>query len=508
MKTAAIYARVSSDRQREEQTIASQTAALQAMAQAQGWLVPPQWVFEDEGFSGAILVRPGLEQLRDLAAEGQIEAVLVYAPDRLSRKYAYQVLLIEELARCGVEVIFARSPKAETPEEQLLVQFQGMIAEYERAQIAERTRRGKRHRAKAGTVNVLSGAPYGYRYVPKSDTADAYYQVLEGQAEVVQTVFRRYTHDSMSINAIACELNENGVATRNGAARWCRSTVWAMLRNPAYMGLACFGKTEAVERRKITRPLRQRGGYCPRTSANRERPREQWIGIPVPPLVTEETFALAQEKLEANKRFAPRRTIEPTLLQGMLVCQRCGYAYYRTSTRTSKRKLHYYRCLGSDDYRYAHGRVCENRPVRQDYLDALVWDEVLKLLQDPRLIRAEIERRMEAMRDAAPAQHRQETLLIRSRPVAQRHRSFTRCLPGNAAIVGGTATSHAAAAQAPTSRASTAKNARRAGPRQPRLLAVGRYARGVPGPATGTCRDNGCSRTAEDPPSAGEGSPG
>jgi site-specific DNA recombinase len=410
MKTAAIYARVSSDRQREEQTIASQTAALKEMAQAQGWMVPPGWVFEDEGYSGASLVRPGLEQLRDLAAEGQIESVLVYSPDRLSRKYAYQVLLIEELARCGVEVVFVRSPKAQTPEEHLLLQFQGMIAEYERAQIAERTRRGKRHRAKAGSVNVLSGAPYGYRYVPKSDSAEAYYLVLEPEAEVVQAVFRRYTQESVSINAIARELNERGVATRTGAARWCRSTVWAMLRNPAYMGLACFGKTETVERCKITRPLRQRGGYSPRNSANRERPRDQWIGIPVPPLVSEETFALAREKLEANKRFAPRRTIEPTLLQGMLVCQRCGYAYYRTSTRTSKRKLHYYRCLGSDDYRYQHGRVCQNRPVRQDYLDALVWEKVMELLQDPMLIRAEIERRLEAIQNASPTKRRQEGL--------------------------------------------------------------------------------------------------
>jgi site-specific DNA recombinase len=410
MKTAAIYARVSSERQKEEQTIASQTAALKELAQAQGWTVAPQWVFEDEGYSGVSLVRPGLERLRDLAAEGQIEAVLVYSPDRLSRKYAYQVLLIEELARCGVEVVFVRAPKADTPEEHLLLQFQGMIAEYERAQIAERTRRGKRHRAKAGTVNVLSGAPYGYRYVPKSDSAEAYYQVLAGQAEVVRTVYRRYTEDSLSINAIARELNERGVVTRNGAARWCRSTVWAMLRNPAYRGLACFGKTEQAERRKVTRPLRRRGGHSPRSSANRERPREQWIGIPVPPLVSEETFALAQEKLEANKRFAPRRTIEPTLLQGMLVCQGCGYAYYRTSTHTTKRKLYYYRCLGSDDYRYPHGRVCHNRPVRQDYLDELVWGEVLRLLQDPMLIRAEIERRLEAIRNASPTTHRRESL--------------------------------------------------------------------------------------------------
>ncbi len=164
MKTAAIYARVSSDKQKEENTIASQTAALTAFAAEQGYAVPTEWIFEDEGYSGASLIRPGLERVRDLAAEGELDAVLVYAPDRLSRRYAYQILLIEELARAGVETLFIRSPRATTAEDQLLLQFQGMIAEYERAQILERSRRGKRHRARQGQVRVLSGAPFGYRH--------------------------------------------------------------------------------------------------------------------------------------------------------------------------------------------------------------------------------------------------------------------------------------------------------------------------------------------------------
>src|SRR3974377_1282425 len=194
-KSASIYARVSSERQKEEGTIASQTALLLEYAQSHELSVPREWIFEDEGYSGAILVPPGLERIRDLAAEGQIQVVLVYAPDRLSRKYAYQVLLIEELSRHGVETIFLKSAPAQTPEERLGLQFQGMIAEYERAQIAERTRRGKRHRAKAGCVNVLSGAPYGYRYVRKSEHAQAFYEVLEGQAEVVRKVFAWYTQE-------------------------------------------------------------------------------------------------------------------------------------------------------------------------------------------------------------------------------------------------------------------------------------------------------------------------
>ena len=186
MKMAAIYARVSSEQQREENTIASQTAALIEFAKTHELEVPKQWVFEDEGYSGATLERPGLERVRDLAAEGQIQVVLAYAPDRLSRKYAYQILLIEELARNGVETLFVKAPQGVSAEDQLLVQFQGMIAEYERAQILERSRRGKRHRARAGEVGVMSGAPYGYRYIRKSEEAPAAYAVIEAEARVAQ----------------------------------------------------------------------------------------------------------------------------------------------------------------------------------------------------------------------------------------------------------------------------------------------------------------------------------
>lgn len=411
MKTAAIYARVSSERQKEEQTIASQISALVEYAQSEGYTVPSEWIFQDEGYSGSVLVRPALERLRDLAAEGQIEAVLIYSPDRLSRKYAYQVLLIEEFSRQGVEVIFIKSPHANTPEDQLLLQFQGMIAEYERAQIAERTRRGKRHRAKGGLVNVLCGAPYGYRYVRKSETANAFYEVIEEEAAVVREVYRLYTQEAQSIGAITRHLNLENIPTRKRKSPWERTTVWAILRNPAYKGTACFGKTERIERKKITRLLRQKGGFSPRCSSSRERAREEWIEIPVPALIDEETFQLAQERLIQNKHFAPRNTKEPTLLQGMLVCAQCDYAYYRTSTRTSLRKIYYYRCLGSDDWRHRGKRICANLPIRQDYLDDLIWRQIVQMLEDPQLIQMEIDRRVHEIQDSKPTLIRKETLL-------------------------------------------------------------------------------------------------
>jgi site-specific DNA recombinase len=410
MKTAAIYARVSSDKQREENTIASQTAALVEFAQTQGYSVPNEWIIEDAGFSGASLIRPGLERLRDLAAEGQIEAVLVHSPDRLSRKYAYQVLLMEELARHGVETVFLNAPKMETPEDQLLVQFQGMIAEYERAQILERSRRGKRHRARQGEVSVLSGAPYGYRYVRKSDESAAYYEVIEAEAEVVRMVYERYTVSGMSIGAITRLLNERGVPTRKQTTRWERSTTWGMLRNPAYKGAACFGKTRAAQRQRITRPLRLRGGISGRDSAGHERPKAEWIEIAVPPILGAETFALAQELLERNKVHAPRRTITPSVVQGLVSCRKCGYALSRTSTRSTARMIHYYRCLGSDAWRHLGGPVCDNRPVRQDVLDAVVWSEILKLLENHNLIQEELDRRLVAAREAAPTKRREDAL--------------------------------------------------------------------------------------------------
>src|SRR5277367_3290289 len=410
MKTAAIYARVSSDKQREENTIASQTAALVAFARAQQFEVPKEWVFEDDGYSGANLIRPGLERVRDLAAEGLIQAVLIYAPDRLSRRYAHQILLVEELARAGVETLFVRTPRGSTPEDELLVQFQGMIAEYERAQILERSRRGKRHRARQGEVSVLSGAPFGYRFIRKTDHSAAYYQVDEEQARIVRWMFELYTVQGLSIGAIARLLNEQAIPTCKRSGRWERSTVGGMLRNPAYKGQACFGKTTLAPRQRITRPIRMRGGIATRNSASHEQPRGDWITIAVPPIVSEETFALAQERLETNKTLAPRRTVTPSVVQGLVSCAKCGYALYRTSTRSSARAIHYYRCLGSDAWRQLSGSVCNNRPVRQDLLDGVVWAEIVRLLEDPELIHNELDRRLAAAREADPTKRREEAL--------------------------------------------------------------------------------------------------
>ncbi|MCG8307109.1 MAG: recombinase family protein [Cytophagales bacterium] len=402
MKTAAIYTRVSSEQQKENKTIESQVGTLINFAKEKGYILPEEYIFRDEGYSGAILVRPGLERIRDLSAEGQIQSVLVYSPDRLSRNYAYQVVLMDELHANGTEVLFVNSPKAETPEEALLLQFQAMIAEYERAMIKERSRRGKRHKARSGIINVLGGAPFGYNYIRKTQLTNASYEINPQEASVVQRIYRLYTEEMKSIGEITKDLNKDKIPTRKGVSRWERSTVWAILRNPAYIGKAYFGKTQRTERTRITKPLREKGGYTNKNNANKETPRDQWIEIPVPPIITAETFELAGERLAHNKIQSKRNTIEQTLLQGMMVCGQCGYSLYRTSTKTSKRKLYYYRCLGSDNYRFEKGRKCDCRPVRQEYVDELVWQSVVELLRKPTLIQKEIDKRISETKKADP----------------------------------------------------------------------------------------------------------
>lgn len=408
-QTAAIYARVSSDQQREQNTIASQTAALLDYAQGHQYTIPPEWIFQDEGYSGGVLVRPGLERLRDLIAEGAIATVLVYGPDRLSRSYAYQVLLLEEFARYGAEVRFLNAPAADTPEQRLLLQFQGMIAEYERAQIAERCRRGKRHRAKAGVISVLSSvAPYGYRYVKRTESAPALYEVVESQAEVVRQVFARYTAEAQSINTIVRALNAQGIPTQTRKGPWIHTTVWGMLRNPAYYGRACYGKTEPTPpTQRRTRIRRGKSPYAQRSPGKRRRGREEWIEIPVPALVSRETFELAQERLRLNKQLSARHTRHPSVLQGLVVCAHCGYAFYRVSCLGPRGRVRYYRC-GGRDRRGPQGPVCRARPIRVEQLDQVVWEQVWQLLKQPELVREEIQRRLQEYRQSRPVEQRKE----------------------------------------------------------------------------------------------------
>jgi site-specific DNA recombinase len=275
-----------------------------------------------------------------------------------------------------------------------------MIAEYEHAKIRERCRRGKQYAARHGSVKVLSGAPYGYRYVGKHDgDGHARYQVVAEEARVVRQVFEWIGRERCSIGEVCRRLRREAVPTRTGKPAWDRSTSWLMLKNPAYKGTAAFGKTRSGPLKpQRLRPQRGRPEQPRRPVSRVDTPSEEQIFIEVPALVGAELFEAVEAQLEENRRRRRDRGGGGRyLLQGLVVCKRCGYGCYgKPVSRASaegKVRYAYYRCTGSDAYRFGGQRLCWNKQVRTDVLDAAVWDNVRRLLSEPERVRAEYQRR-------------------------------------------------------------------------------------------------------------------
>jgi site-specific DNA recombinase len=399
----AIYARVSSEQQAEAQTIQSQLAALRARVAADGLALPAAGEFIDDGYSGTTLVRPALERLRDLAALGGLDRLYVQAPHRLARRYAYQVLLLEEFAHAGVEVVFLNHDGGRSPEDELLLQVQGMIAEYERATLLERSRRGRRHAARAGSVSVLMHAPYGYRYVSKHDGGgQARYDVVPEEARVVRQLFEWVGRERVTLREACRRLQRAGIRSRQGHERWDPATLWGMLQNPAYIGRAGFGRTRNAPWQPPLRPQRGHLGPPRRPVAAVATPPEEWITVPVPALVEADLFAAAQEQLAENRRRARESRRGPQyLLQGLVVCAACGYSYYGMTKRWPDkqggvREYSYYRCPGREAYRYGGEARCTNTPLYRHALEDAVWRAVRGLLEDPAQLEQEYRRRLAA----------------------------------------------------------------------------------------------------------------
>jgi site-specific DNA recombinase len=287
-----LYARVSTERQERQGTIASQLDALRRFAQEHGYEVMDAYVCVDDGYSGSRLDRPGLDRLRDGAEAGAYEAALVLCPDRLARKYTYQVLILEELERFDVRVIFLEQPPSEDPHARLLVQIQGAIAEYERMKIAERYRRGKLFRARQGEV-IFWKVPYGYWRIPRRDGVP--------EAQVVRQVFAWHVDDRLTIRQIALRLTESAHPSASGLSRRGHSTVGRMLRNEAYTGTMYFNRHESLDGDPTTAGRRGRS-----KSRTRCRPATEWIPITIPPIISEDLFRRSQAIHRDNSRFSPR----------------------------------------------------------------------------------------------------------------------------------------------------------------------------------------------------------
>jgi site-specific DNA recombinase len=409
-RRVALYARVSTDRQAHEGTIDSQVSAIRACLAAEGDVLEEDLCFCDDGVSGATLVRPALERLRDQAATGVVDRLYVLAPDRLARRHAHQMVLVEELQGYGVEVVFVNRPLGSSPEDHLLLQVQGVVAEYERAKILERTRRGRLHAARCGRVSVLGRAAYGYRYVDKhSGGGVASYEVREDEARMVRQIFAWVGREGCSLAEVVRRLERLGVPTQSGRQRWDRSTIWGLLTNPAYQGQAAYGKTRRGERRRRLRPVRGQPDVPQHAFSTYRQPPAEHLVIPVPALVEAALFAAVQQRLEENRRrLRQQRRGARFLLQGLAVCGCCGYAFIGLG-KGERGQRAYYRCHGTNGYRFGGQPVCRNRMQRVEDLDAAVWGDVCALLNEPDRLSQEFERRHQR-RAADQGQAEEESL--------------------------------------------------------------------------------------------------
>jgi site-specific DNA recombinase len=389
MKTA-IYVRVSTDQQAQNQTIEQQVERLeQAIAEHGVWELDASHIYRDEGISGAKLKRPGLDRLREQAQVGAFEQVLITAPDRLARNYVHQVLLLDEFAQVGCPIHFLDRPmQGDDPHEQLLLQIRGAVAEYERSLIAERMRRGRQAKLKSGTMLPWTQAPYGYLLDVERPRDPSRVQVDPVKASLVQQIFAWYTaaEQSVSLYQIAQRLNADGLPSPRGQGPWNPSTIRYLLRNHAYTGTA-YGniqqRTPAKGRRSALQPVG-------RGSSIIQTPSEEWIAIPVPPLISQETFDLAQTRLQQNSRLARRNnhTFE-YLLRGLVSCAQCQLA---AAGRASSTGYAYYVCAGRHRPALPNAERCQATYIPVQQLDELVWHDLCQVLSDPTCITQQLER--------------------------------------------------------------------------------------------------------------------
>jgi site-specific DNA recombinase len=388
MRTA-FYVRVSTERQQQAQTIEQQVALLRAyVAERRGWVIEEQHVFRDDGHTGAKLQRPGLDALRDQAARAAFDVVVVTAPDRLARNYVHQMVILEELERHGISVVFIDRPPSDDPHEQLVTQIRGAVAEYERTLIADRMRRGRQAKLRAGRLLPWTNAAYGYRVHPERPRDPALVEIEEAAAAVVRELFQSYADGEATLHALAVRLTARGIASPTGRRFWSASSVRGILSNPAYIG-------EAISGRLQSRPARgRRSALEPvgRGISTQPTARDQWITVPVPAIVSTDVFTAAQQRLATNQQLARRNTIHPYLLRGLVSCGHCQLSCTGRTGQPSA-TYQYYVCRGKLPTVVSNReKHCPSRLIPTYQLDAVVWDDLYQVVRHPEVVAHELQR--------------------------------------------------------------------------------------------------------------------
>jgi len=386
---AAVYARVSTDKQAEKYGLPSQIEALKKRCLERDWtpvLDGDRDAFVDDGYSGAELDRPALNRLRQAAREGRVDVVLAYDPDRLSRKLYHQMILAEEFEKQGIKLEFITQDMGTSPEDRMFFNMRGLVSEYEREKIRERTVRGSREKARQGKVVSAGAIPFGFSYNKEKATLEENPE----RAQIVRLIFYAFANENLSLQSLVDRLNRLHIPTPRGGDRWRASTLGVVLRNEVYIGKMYQFRSYHIEPKSRLKPLAKS-----KKTSTALRPREEWILVKVPSLIPVELFEVVQRKLKRNAELSRRNTKRQYLLSGILYCSQCG-------GRMGGHTIHgvpYYRCyrkgnpdrvpLGPD----GRPQSCSCSEIKTEVIESEVWNSICQLIKNPDFLIQELRRR-------------------------------------------------------------------------------------------------------------------
>ncbi len=389
---AAIYCRVSTeDQEREGTSLESQREACLRKAKELNFDVDDSFICI-ESYSGLTLDRPKLTELREAVRNGDVQAVIAYCLDRLSRDPVHFIILQEELEKAKVALILATEELDSSDMGKLIAHIKGYAAKLEATKIKERTTRGRKMRALSGKLPASSHARlYGYIYIPGKGVGEGIRYINEEQAAVVRKIYQ-WCMEGLSTHAITYRLRDSGVPTPSGRGYWLRSTVQKILKNPAY-----YGKTYAFTCTYGEPKYRLRSHTKRKYTGIVRKPKEEWVEIPnaTPAIISEDIYNTVQTRLEHNRKMAKRSSKHEYLLHGHIYCAKCGRSYWAApgiKTRNGNRyEYPFYHCSGKS--KSVTPIRCDNRRHNARRIEDLIWGEVEKILTQPELVFAEFERR-------------------------------------------------------------------------------------------------------------------
>ena len=395
-KLIAIYGRVSTVKQEEEGTIETQLLSVREYAEKNGYKIIEEYI--DDGWSGDVLVRPELDRLRVEAKNAKWEAVLMYDPDRLARRYSYQEYVKDELVETGKEVLFVTMTAPKNSEDKILNGVRGLFAEYERVKITERMRLGKLRKVKQNKL-IGGGEPlYGYTYIPNSGTGanktDGYYVINEGEAEIVRMVFNWVGNEGYTVQKVIKKLLDLDIKPRKSKRGvWANSTLNHMLKNEGYIGNSRWNSSVSVV---PTRPLKFEKYKKNKKTSKKDLPKSDWLYVNIPPIISKELFDKTREQVKSNWEKCRRNRVNEYLLSGILFCT-CGKR--RTGEGAQKNKHLYYRCIDRVSC-FPLPRTCNEMSLQAPKTDNVVWEKVSSLMTDRKLLESQLKRWIENKKTA------------------------------------------------------------------------------------------------------------